>query len=96
VPNKLNQYELVGNSTNSYDADGNLRLEASPSGTTSYTFDEENRPIVVATTAGVWEYEYDAFENRVAVVGSGQQTEFMNDPTGLGSGVCEYENSDPV
>ncbi|MCX6924165.1 MAG: hypothetical protein NT154_13285, partial [Verrucomicrobia bacterium] len=43
VPNELNQYERVGNTTNSYDADGNLRLEVSPRGTTSYTFDEENR-----------------------------------------------------
>ena len=32
---------------------------------------------------GTWEYEYDAFGNRTAMVANGERTEYLIDPTGL-------------
>ena len=92
-PNELNQYERVGDTVNSYDADGNLRLAVSPTGTSRYTFNEENRLVGVTTPAGTWEYEYDAFGNRVAVVENGQRTEFLVDPAGMGNVVGEFDDT---
>ena len=94
VPNGLNQYQRVGNTTNSYDADGNLRAEFSQAGTTSYTFDEENRLTTVVSSEGILQYEYDAFGNRTAIIKNGQKKEFVTDPIGFGNVVAEFDSND--
>jgi YD repeat-containing protein len=53
--NNLNQYTKVGDTTYTFDADGNLVSETSPSGTHAlYSYDDENRLIAVQQGADAW------------------------------------------
>ena len=91
VPNSLNQYETVGDTTYAYDDDGNLIGKVRGADVWSYAYDSENRLVRVETPdGGVWQYEYDALGNRTASVRNGQRTEYLLDPTGWGDVVAEY------
>jgi RHS repeat-associated protein len=91
--NKMDQYTEVGNATYQYDEDGNIKLKIEGSQSSTYTFDEENRLVQVATPEGTWNYEYDAFGNRIATTYNGQRIEYLLDPMGLVNIVGEYDAS---
>lgn len=87
VTNSLNEYTSVGGAATSYDADGNLLTD----GTRTYSYDALNRLTKVVSGADTWEYEYDAFGNRVATLLNGQRTDYLLDPTGLTSIVGTFD-----
>jgi RHS repeat-associated protein len=91
--NNLNQYTTVGLAALGYDADGNLISEFDGGEDVAYAFDAQNQLVSVVTAAGTWQYEYDAFGNRVATVHDGQRTEYLLDLTGLVDLVGEYDNA---
>lgn len=80
VANNLNQYVSAGDTIFQHDLDGNLVLEVSPTGTRSFTYNALNQLVRVETPEGVWEYEYDAFGNRIAKVVDGERTEYFREP----------------
>ncbi|MEX2170229.1 MAG: RHS repeat-associated core domain-containing protein [Pirellulales bacterium] len=89
--NSLNQYTTARATTYQYDLDGNLTEETGPNGTRVYTYNVRNQLVVVVTPEGSWQYEYDAFGNRVASVVNGERTEYLLDPTGMVDVVAEYD-----
>jgi RHS repeat-associated protein len=78
--NELNQYVRVGDTTYTYDLDGNLTGKSSGAGTWAYTFDEEGQLIGVDGPDGVWVFEYDALGNRVASIRDGERSEYAIEP----------------
>ena len=91
--NALNQYTQVGGDVLVCDADGNLVSRSGPSGNATYQYDQLNRLVRVVTPDGTWQYEYDAFGNRIASTLNGQRTEYLLDPTGLVDVVGEYASA---
>ncbi|MBE9160631.1 putative Ig domain-containing protein [Nodosilinea sp. LEGE 06152] len=91
--NGLNQYTTVGNTTYTYDADGNLISKTEGSNVWTYQYDDENRLIGVTAPNGAWTYQYDALGNRIATIQNGQRTDYLLDPTGLVDVVAEYDSS---
>ncbi len=91
--NNLNQYTQVGGDVLVHDADGNLVSRSGPGGNATYAYDQQNRLVRVVTPDGTWEYDYDAFGNRVASTFNGQRTEFVLDPAGLVNVVGEYASA---
>ncbi len=89
--NDINQYEAAGDTAYEYDDDGNLTRKTMPAGTTTYTYDIENRLVRVETAADTWEYVYDALGSRVATIHNGAETDYLVDPTGLGTVLAEYD-----
>ena len=89
VVDVLGQYTSIGAAGYAYDHDGNL--VAGPGAT--YSYDVEGRLTDVVGPSGSWRYQYDAFGNRSAITHNGQTTEFVIDPTGLGSVVGEYAST---
>ncbi len=64
--NNSNELTSIGKTTFSYDANGNTLSKATPSGTTSYAWDFENRLTSVSLPNGsVVHYKYDPFGRRV-------------------------------
>ncbi len=93
VANNLNQYTSAGASTFSYDADGNLTMRTGLGGSTTYTYDSRNRLTSVTTPTDTWNYHYDALGHRTATTHNGQTTEYLVDPTSLGSVLGEYDGT---
>src|SRR5262249_8233852 len=91
--NNLNQYTSIDGTTQLFDLAGNLTSASGTAGNTSYAYDALNRLIGVTNPAGTWAYEYDALGNRIASTRGGQRTEYVVDPTGLGSVVAEYDGA---
>src|SRR5262249_9123967 len=91
VTNNLNQYVQVGDAAYDYDADGNLISITNTAGTFKLNYDDESRLLGAADATDTWTYEYDALGNRKTVTQNGQRTEYLLDPTGLGSVVGEYD-----
>ena len=91
--NSLNQYTTSGDIQFRYDLDGNLIEESGPDGTKRFTYNERNQLVKVTTQDGIWQYEYDVFGNRTAVVRDGERTEFLLDPTGLVNVLGEYDDA---
>lgn len=86
--NNLNQYTSIGGNSLSYDADGNMTLDAEGG---TYEYDYLDRLIKYTTPDGkVYEYGYDAFGNRNSVTADGETTEYLNTPTGYGYVLAEY------
>ncbi|KPJ58544.1 MAG: hypothetical protein AMJ46_14050, partial [Latescibacteria bacterium DG_63] len=96
VANELNQYNTVGDATYTYDEEGNLVAQIGGAYDIVCTYDYKDRLIRVVTPEGMWEYEYDALDNRTAIVHNGQRTEFLVDPVGLSAVVGEFSNSGDV
>jgi RHS repeat-associated protein len=88
--NALNQYTQVGSAIYSYDADGNLSSIDDGGAKTTATFDDEGRLTGVTSPGGVSSYEYNALNQRIAMVENGTRTEFLNDPTGLVDVIAEF------
>ncbi|MBX3436644.1 MAG: PD40 domain-containing protein, partial [Planctomycetaceae bacterium] len=93
VSNNLNQYTSVGETTYTYDADGNLATRSDSTGTTTYSFDAQGQLIGFTGPDGTTLYEYDALGRRAATVRNGVRTEFLYDPADLGTIVAEYDSS---
>lgn len=86
VANGLNQYRTVGTDTFGYDANGNLASD----GTSSYTYDAENRLVTVAGAASA-NLVYDPTGRLWQVTGrDGQSTRFLYDGDQLSA---EYDAS---
>jgi RHS repeat-associated protein len=90
--NTLNQYTAVGGATGSYDKDGNLTVTTGPGGTTTNTYNIQNRLIGVQTPTDTWTYTYDVLGNLIAGTHNGQTTQYLVSPTGLGNVVGEYDS----
>jgi len=91
-----NQYTSAGNTTYTYDADGNLATRTDSSGTTNFSFDVQGQLIAIVGPSGTTYYEYDALGNRVASTRDGARTEYLIDPAGLNTVVGEYDSSGAV
>ena len=91
--NDMNQYTQVGNTTYTYDANGNLIKAASPTGTTTYAYNEANELISAASPQGTTQYAYDAMGNMVQTNVNGGITDYVVDPSGLGNVVGTYNAS---
>ena len=87
--NNLNEYTAAGATAYRYDADGNLIA----GGGWTYRYDDENRLIGMARATDTWTYRYDGFGNRVAAEHNGTWTQYLNDPTGVGNVVAEFDGS---
>ncbi|MBI1915416.1 MAG: hypothetical protein HYS12_11870 [Planctomycetes bacterium] len=88
--NNLNQYVTVGTARLRYDADGNLVEKVDGTEVSRYFYDAENRLVRVETADGTWEYQYDAFGNRVATTHDSVRVEYLLDPSRLVDVVGEY------
>lgn len=91
--NALNEYTSAGSTVFTYDANGNLILEQGPSGTKSYTYNIFGLLTKVESGGDVWQYEYDAFNNRSAQIFNGQRTESVHDVFGLNDVIADYDGS---
>ncbi|NIR64256.1 MAG: hypothetical protein GWO10_10900 [candidate division Zixibacteria bacterium] len=91
--NNMNQYTQVGDTTYTYDADGNMKTKTESGVTTTYTYDIENHLISVTTPNDTWTYKYDAFGNRIASVHNGVMVNYVLDPTGFGNVAAEYDDN---
>jgi len=89
--NSLNQYQSVGATNYTFDADGNLIKVSSPQGTTLFSYNDENRLLEITSLQGTWTYTYDGFGNRVATEVDGTARRYVIDPLGLGNVVSEYD-----
>jgi RHS repeat-associated protein len=90
--NTLDQYVTIGAATRQYDADGNLTGWTAGSGG-MYTHDSQSRLTAASRGAAAWSWEYDALGNRTATTAGGQRTEYLVDPTGIGTPVAEYDGA---
>ena len=91
--NNLNQYTSVGGYAYSYDADGNLISKQTSSGAWTYTYDDEGRLLTAAGPAGSWTYQYDSFGNRISSVNGSTTTQYLVDPTRIGSVEAELDGT---
>lgn len=89
--NNMNQYTVAGDTTYTYDADGDLKTKIESGVTTTYAYDIENRLIGVSTPTDTWTYKYDAFGNRIASLHNGARINYIVDPIGYGNVVAEYD-----
>lgn len=94
VVDEQGRYTLVGAIAREYDADGNLVLERTADDeVTQYVYDAQSKLIRVSGPDGATSYEYDSLGNRIATVRDGQRTEYLVDPTGLGSVIAAFDAS---
>ncbi len=95
VVNGLNQYVLAGTNAFTYDADGNLVGRADAGGPVTLSYNSENRLIHLSSaTEGDWEFEYDAFGNRVSSTHNGVVVSHcVFDLRGWGEAAAEYDNA---
>ncbi len=71
--NNSNELTAIGKTTFTYEANGNTLSKATPSGTTSYTWDFENHLSGVTLPNGsVLHYKYDPFGRRIESDGTGR------------------------
>jgi RHS repeat-associated protein len=94
--NSMNEYTSAGGTTYRYDADGNLTSQTDSTGTTIFGYDDLGRLISVTTPTDTFTYQYNALGQRVAMTHDGQTTDFLIDPTGLGTVVGEFDGSGNV
>jgi RHS repeat-associated protein len=91
--NNLNQYTSVGGHAYNYDADGNLISKSTSSGTWTYTYDDEGRLLTASGPSGSWTYQYDSFGNRISSVNGSTTTQYLVDPTGIGSVEADFDGT---
>jgi RHS repeat-associated protein len=91
--NNLNQYTSVGGFAYNYDADGNLISKQTSSGTWTYTYDDEGRLLTASGPSGSWAYQYDSFGNRISSINGSTTTQYLVDPTGIGSVEAEFDGT---
>jgi YD repeat-containing protein len=79
--NEMNQYEQVGNTTYSYDDDGNLISKTKGDDTWTYSYNDENRLVSTTSPDGIVSYQYDGLGNLTATTKNGVTTHYMLDPS---------------
>jgi RHS repeat-associated protein len=81
VYNSSNELTSTPSTTFTYDNDGNTRTKTDVSGTTTYSWDFENRLSSVALpgTGGTVTFEYDPFERRIQKSSASRTTDYMYD-----------------
>ncbi|HEX3744765.1 MAG TPA: RHS repeat-associated core domain-containing protein [Bryobacteraceae bacterium] len=89
LTNNLDEYTQAGSAAYSYDADGNL---ISGAGWT-YSYDDENRLVGMASATDTWSYQYDGLGNRVSATHNGTVTRYLNDVSGFGNVEAEFNAS---
>lgn len=90
--NNLNQYIRVGIAAYEYDLDGNMSRRITPSGTTTYTYNDENRLTALTSPTVNWDYTYDASASRVHGREGGMTRDLVFDPFGFENLVAEYND----
>jgi RHS repeat-associated protein len=95
VVNEMNQYTKVGDFEYKYDADGNMiqKKNTKTNEIWTFTWSQDDKLISSTSPDGTWEYEYDSFGNRIAVIFNGVRTEFLIDLNGLGNIIAEYDSN---
>jgi len=96
VPNKLNQYDIVGGQALTYDASGNLLTWYQSSVKQTYAYDSENRLRTAATDGTATPsitYDYDALGRRLSKVVGGTGTYYLLDGD---EEIAEYDASNNV
>jgi YD repeat-containing protein len=88
--NDLNEYLAFGDTTQVFDAAGNLVSSSDSAGSHSFSYNVDGRLVGEITPQGSWTYEYDVFGNRIASTHAGVRTEYLVDPFGMGDVVAEY------
>lgn len=88
--NDMNQYTFVDDSSYSYDDNGNL-VAVDGTENISYEYDIRGRLIKMVSGADVYEYEYDSFGNRSAVIKNGVRIEYVNTPFNDGLTLVSYD-----
>ena len=89
----LGQYIQVGDETRRFDADGNLISRSGPSGSWTYTYNNDNQLTAISGSDGTRSYEYDAMGNCIAKTVNGTRTLLLLDPLTGGTLVGEYASS---
>ena len=93
APNNLNQYASIGGTSYGFDADGNLLLENTSSGTNIFVYNTENRLTSVTQGKNDSLYTYDALGNRVTITQNGSLIRTIIDPIGLGNAIADYDGN---
>jgi RHS repeat-associated protein len=91
--NNLNQYTDVNGDSYTYDANGNMTSKTTPSGTTIYTYDFENRLIQVDTVTETISYTYDPFGRRTSKTTASGTTRYIHDGFRV---IMEKDDSDTI
>jgi RHS repeat-associated protein len=92
--NNMNEYTQVGETTYTYNKNGDMTSATDATGTTTYAHDQENQLVGVATPSGDGStYIYDALGYRVSSVQNGQHVNNLIDPSGLGNIVGQFDAS---
>ena len=91
----MNQYTQVGDTSRTYDEDGNLVgiRDAGGLDQATYVYDDEDRLVAYDGGGTSVQYEYDALGLRIAKIEDGVRTEYLPDPTGLTNVAAEYDAS---
>jgi len=79
VYNNADQLVEENGVTYTYDLNGNLKTKTDAAGTTTYTWDYEDRLVKVAGPGGTVTYEYDVDGNRVSSTTSAGTTRYLVD-----------------
>ncbi len=88
--NNLNEYTQVGNTTNKYDANGELISSSNSSGTTTYQYNALGQLTSVVSPTGSTAYQYNALGQLVSENINGTVTNLLVDPTGLSNVVGQF------
>ncbi len=89
--NNRNEYSQVGSTSYAYDPNGSLVSQTDGSGTTTFTYNVDNRLSGIRPATGSpWSYQYDPLGNLYSTTQSGQTTQYLIDPSGLGNVVGTY------
>lgn len=95
VYNNADQLLSENGNTYEYDLNGNLISKTDASGTTTYTWDYEDRLVQVTSPTGTITYEYDADGNRVSSTTSAGTTKYLVDTNrSLAQVLAEYTPED--
>ena len=91
IVDSMNQYTSIGGETLSYDDDGNLVATNNQGVATTYRYNLQNRLVGVSDSSEVQSFTYDALGNLGSSTTDGVRTQYLVDPTGLGSILGSYD-----
>jgi RHS repeat-associated protein/uncharacterized repeat protein (TIGR01451 family) len=92
--NDDNEITQVGSTTYTYDANGNLAAVTDSSGTSTYTYNDLNQLISISGSDGsVTTFQYNPLGSLVGENVNGTQTNFLVDPSGVGTVVASYNGN---
>ncbi len=92
--NSNNEVTRVGTATYTYDANGNLHTVVDSSGTTTYNYNDLGQLVSITAPDGtVTTFQYNPLGFLVGENVGGTQTNYLVDPTGMGSVTASYNGS---